>query len=506
MNMNRFHRTRAAVSSTTMVALAAGGAMVFTVAWMLSGGTTSVNVVTEVDLFTVEQGGFDISIPSSGDLASLDIVEIRNELEGTSTIMWLIPEGSNVETGELLLRLDDNTVKKYIEDAEEKLTLAKNQLENAVSNLEIAEKRRDTNVSQAQLKIDLARLDLEAWQFGDVVSRRKTLQLNLETATKDYARLQEKYKKSLELKEREFISQNELDQDEISMIRAKATLEQAVLAEQVYENYTFKKDQQTKQSNLDMAEEEYDRVVRREEASVNSNKSNVVAHEEGYANRQKRLEKYNEQKSFCEVFAPGPGLVVYGSSVEEWREDKPMRVGTKVSRNELLFILPDNTNMAAELSVNEALSGYIQPGQRVTVVPDATPDTVLDGEVLQVGVLAQDGGWRDPNRRDYTVTVQLHGEDGLGLKPSMRCRGRIFIDRVEDVLYVPVHAVGRENMQPFVWLREGSGYKQHPVVVGNSSELYVVIEEGLEMGDLVLLREPDPGSVTQRLEEGKPAA
>ena len=104
-----------------MVALAAGGAMVFTVAWLLSGGSTSDSTVTEVDLFTVDQGGFDISIPSSGDLASLDIVEIRNELEGTSTIMWLIPEGSNVETGELLLRLDDNTVRKYIEEAEEKL-------------------------------------------------------------------------------------------------------------------------------------------------------------------------------------------------------------------------------------------------------------------------------------------------------------------------------------------------------------------------------------------------
>ncbi len=180
-------------------------------------------------------------------------------------------------------------------------------------------------------------------------------------------------------------------------------------------------------------------------------------------------------------------------------------MGTNVSRNELLFILPDNTNMAAELSVNEALSGYVKPGQRVTVVPDAIPDVVLDGEVLQVGVLAQDGGWRDPNRRDYTVTVRLDGEDGLGLKPSMRCRGRIFIDRVQDVLYVPVHAVGREGMQPYVWLREGSGYKQHPVVIGDSSELYVVIEDGLSMGDLVLLREPDPGSITERLEEGTPA-
>ena len=64
MNMNRFHRTRAAVSSTTMVALAAGGAMVFTVAWLISGGSTSDSTVTEVDLFTVDQGGFDISIPS----------------------------------------------------------------------------------------------------------------------------------------------------------------------------------------------------------------------------------------------------------------------------------------------------------------------------------------------------------------------------------------------------------------------------------------------------------
>ncbi|MDG1899171.1 MAG: hypothetical protein P8I74_04840, partial [Phycisphaerales bacterium] len=166
-------RSRGTISSTTMVALATGGAMVVTIAWMLAGGSASEGQITETDLFTVERGGFEISIPSSGDLASLDIVEIRNRLEGTSTIMWLIPEGSTVEEGELLLRLDDETVNNNIEKEEELLTLSKNQLENAISNLEIAEKRRDTNVSQAQLKIDLAKLDLEAWQHGDVVSRRK---------------------------------------------------------------------------------------------------------------------------------------------------------------------------------------------------------------------------------------------------------------------------------------------------------------------------------------------
>ncbi len=499
-------RIKGSISSTTMVALATGGAMVVTIAWMLAGGGNNEGQITETDLFTVERGGFEISIPSSGDLASLDIVEIRNQLEGTSTIMWLIPEGSTVEKGDQLLRLDDETVNNNIEKEEELLTLSKNQLENAISNLEIAEKRRDTNVSQAQLKIDLAKLDLEAWLNGDVVSRRKTLQLNLETAEKDYSRLRLKYQKSIELKEKNFISQNELDQDEISMIRAKATWEQAVLAEEVYENYTHKKEKQIKESNLSMAEEEYTRIVRREEANVSGNRSNVEAFEEGYANRQDRLAKYQEQKTFCEVIAPSPGLVVYGSSVEDWRDDKPLRVGTKVSRNELLFILPDNENMSADLSVNEALSGYVKNGQRVTVVPDAIPDVMLEGKVLLVGVLAQDGGWRDPNRRDYTVTVELEGEEGLSLKPSMRCKGRIYIDQVEDVVYVPVHAVGREGMQPYVWLRSGDGYIQHPVSIGDSSELYVEIKEGLAEGDLVLLREPESGTITKRIEDVSPAA
>ncbi len=496
---------RHGLSSTTMVAIAAGGAMVGTIAWLVAGGGNPVELLDDSDIYIVESGGFDISIPASGDLASLEIVSMRNQLEGTSTIMELIPEGTFVQEGDLLLKLDDEAVKKNIENAEEALTTAKNNLETARSNLEIAQKRRDTNVAQAQLRIDLAELALEAWEKGEVVSKRKKLDLDLMTAEKDYRRLKESYEKSLVLKERNFISQNELDQDEISMIRAKSSWEQAVLAKEVYENYTHKKDQQLKNSELTMAREEYKRIVRREDASVRSSESSLEAHEEGFQNRTERLEKYQLQETFCEVHAPSPGLVVFGTSVEEWREDNALRVGTKVSRNELLFILPDNTKMAAELSVNEALSGYVKIGQRATVVTDAIPDVVLEGEVISVGVLAEDGGWRDPNRRDYQVKIELHGEEELPLKPSMRCKGRIYIDRVEESLYVPVHAVGRDGMTPFLWVATDGGYEQREIVIGDSSELYVVIEEGLEAGDQVLLRDPLPGTVVRRLGDEKAA-
>ena len=501
MLTKRSQTRRAGLSTTTMVAIAAGAVTVVSIAWMAAGNGNPMQAITDDDIYLIERGGFDISIPVAGDLTSLDVVEIRNELEGTSTIMELIPEGTTVPEGELLLKLDDEPIRKLIENESEQVTKARNQLETANSNLEIAEKRKETNIAQAQLQIDIATLSLEAWINGEVVSLRKKYALDIETAEKDYHRLQEKYKTSLELKAQEFISQDELDQDEIAMIRSKSSWEQATLSSEVYEKYTYKKDEQLKQSDLDMAREEYDRIVRREEAAVRGAESNVEAYEEGFKNRTDRLARYKEQMTFCEVRAPSPGLVVYGSSVEEWRDDKPLRVGTKVSRNELLFILPNNSNMAAELSVNEALSGYVKFGQRATVIADAIPDVVLEAEVVGVGVLAEDGGWRDPNRREYTIKVRLDGEENLNLKPSMRCKGRIFIDRVDEVLYVPVHAINRDGMTPYVWVASGDGYEQRAVQLGQSSELFVVLSDGVNDGERVLLREPASSSIVSRLSE-----
>ena len=47
------------------------------------------------------------------------------------------------------------------------------------------------------------------------------------------------------------------------------------------------------------------------------------------------------------------------------------------------------------------------------------------------------------------------------------------------------------------------GYEQREIVIGDSSELFVVIEEGLVEGEQVLLREPLAGTVARRLGDKK---
>jgi multidrug efflux pump subunit AcrA (membrane-fusion protein) len=222
--------------------------------------------------------------------------------------------------------------------------------------------------------------------------------------------------------------------------------------------------------------------------------------------RQQRLAKLEQQLDYCTVRAPSGGLVVYASSLNEgrhgrWSDGQPPQVGTDLSRNEMIMALPDTSRMVAEVKVNEALSGLIEPGQQATVVSDALPEVVLSGVIVGVGVLAESGGWRDPNRRDYTVRILLHDSEDLGLKPSMRCKAEIAIGTVDDSLFVPVQAVFREGADALVYRPESGGYVQQRITLGRASEMYVEVTDGLGAGDRVLLRAPRPQEIIRRTEE-----
>ena len=85
----------------------------------------------------------------------------------------------------------------------------------------------------------------------------------MQTAKKNFTRLSGKYKSSVKLYEQEFLSKDELDRDEISLLNADAQLKKAVLDVEVYNNYTFKQEKQKKESDLQQAKDELDRANER---------------------------------------------------------------------------------------------------------------------------------------------------------------------------------------------------------------------------------------------------
>jgi len=290
------------------------------------------------------------------------------------------------------------------------------------------------------------------------------------------------------------------------MIEAEAKVKQAALDLEVYEKYTYFQDEAKKKSDLDQARAERSRVEEKFNAELVKAQADLESANFQLASAKDRLQNLETQLTYTTLTAPIDGLIVYATSIDSSNggrgggDAQPPQVGTELKPNELVILLPDTSRMVANLKVSEALSGRIKPGQRVTLYSDALPNQPVGGSVTTVSVLAASGGWRDPNRREYTVKSALEADPSMGLKPAMRCKAEILLGRVEDALNVPVQAIFRQGPVAFVYVQDGAGFAQRQVELGRASELSIEIKKGVAAGDRILLREPKSFEITAKLD------
>ena len=488
---------RPGLAVSWMVALLAVLVVGATLVLMGGGGGTIGVVVESTDIHTVERADFEIMIPASGELITETKVEIRNLLEGRAVITEVVDEGSFVRKGDIVLRLADEELVDKIKDAEDKVQTAESSVVAAEQSLAIRKSTMASDLEKADLEIEIANLDLKAWEEGGVVTQRQKLDLDIETARINRDRSVRRAADAENLLENGWISFDEFESDRIAMIEAEAMVKEVELAKTIYENYTIKQEEATKRSAVEQSRAEKGRVRQRHEAEIVKIEADVESVQFKRDTANERLADLQEQLKACVVEAPSDGLVVFASSLSGERRgrdnDPPPQVGTELRQNELVMILPDTNRMIANLKVSEALSGRIKGGQPATIFSDSSPGTPIAGVVQGVSVLAESGGWRDPNRRDYTVRVLLDADPALGLKPSMRCRGEIILGQVEDVITTPIQSVFRSGPLAYVYTLSEGGFAQTEVRIGRASEMEVEIVAGLAEGDDVLLRRPTAG-------------
>lgn len=478
--------------------------------WMgaVETGTTD----SKNDIHNVARGDFMISIPASGELSANKLVEIRNPLETRGIIMEIVGEGTSVKKGDVLVRFNQDELEQRIKDDEDKLVDAQNKLITEEQALAIAMSTMKSELDKAKLNIEIAELALRAWTEGDHIKMTQTLNLAVETAKINSDRLTNRFEEAKDLVDQGFISRDEYERDRISMIESAAKVKQATLDLEVYAKYTSKQDEKTKLSDVDQTIAEKSRVEQRHKAEMVTQRADVATAKKRVESMEERLADLKEQLGLCTIIAPTDGLVVYKTSLSSGRwgrnDDNPPNVGTDVSPNELVILLPDTNQMIANVKVSEALSGRIREGQEAVVYSEAHPNTPIRGTVQTVSVLAESGGWRDPNRRDYTVRIVLDVEPGMELKPSMRCRSEIQLGKVENAISVPIQSVYRAGRIAFVYVPDDDGWSQRQVKLGRSSEQAVEVIDGVEIGETVLLREPDPMEIVSRInmedDKGKP--
>lgn len=190
--------------------------------------------------------------------------------------------------------------------------------------------------------------------------------------------------------------------------------------------------------------------------------------------------------SSLEVRAPFDGLFVLQRS---WRGDLP-RVGDQVWPGQKLAELPNLGRIGAEVFVLEADAGSLQPGAAATLVVEAHPERPFAAKVARVAKLAK------PRRRAspvqyFSVDLEIEKPDLALLAPGLRVRATLEATAVDNAVLVPRQALFEKEGKRVVYRRRGASFDAVEVEVGPVGLGQVVIEHGIEAGDVVALVDPE---------------
>ena len=186
------------------------------------------------------------------------------------------------------------------------------------------------------------------------------------------------------------------------------------------------------------------------------------------------------------VTAERAGYVVL---VPDWRGDKP-KVGETVWRGRPILELADLSHMQVAAEVAEADAGYVEEGQQVEIRLDAAPDRLFKGRIRRLGRLFRTKS-KDVPSKVFDAVIDIDNPDTELMRPGMAASLEILVPTPEPVIQVPEQAVRRSDDGAWVEVRRGGSRRseQAPVTLGSRWQGKVVVDAGLEPGDLV--RVPD---------------
>jgi multidrug efflux pump subunit AcrA (membrane-fusion protein) len=239
------------------------------------------------------------------------------------------------------------------------------------------------------------------------------------------------------------------------------------------------------QLNLEQAEIALDKAKEQIDNTIKIQKEDI---------KQKNLEIEQDRSRLRESYAtlerlvvitPSPGIAIISRN---WSSGSKFQIGDQCWSGVPIIKLPDLSTLKALVKINEVDISKLKTGLKVEIKPDAFSDSVFVGAVNTIANLAvnKEGTTKV---KVFPVEILMEGTH-KNLLPGLSVSCRIIIDRMEDMLYVPLEAVHQEGDVFYVYKKSGNSYNKTEVETGISNSDYIIINSGLEEKDKVALIDP----------------
>ena len=282
---------------------------------------------------------------------------------------------------------------------------------------------REVQIQEQENKIKLARAELE--------NAKDVFEWSEKLFTKDY------------------ITKNELERDRISSERARLTLELAISRMRNLIDFDLRKQEKRLRADVREAELNLDRVKERCEQKRVQAQTDLKSKERQLELEKTQLERIDKQIASGQMIAPQNGLVVYANESGRWRRGRedPISEGVSVRYHQKIITLPDVSEMIVEVSIHESARSLLWKGQQALIQVEALEGKNFKGTLVKVPeVPDSSSGWLTPDRKVYKTRIRLDNESA-DVRPGMSAGGQDLLreDRERDLRSGAGRVLGRSG-------------------------------------------------------------
>lgn len=394
----------------------------------------------------VARSNMSINVSELGSLESSNNTQIVCRVRGQNTITSVVESGTYVEKGDVVLTLDT----LYIDE-------------------QISERSKYAHWSKAgaqhwQSVMTRAKLSIPEYLEGRYVARQMEMEKDLAIAESRLRTSQNILAHTKMLQERGYVSALDVEQREFNVTTSQLSVENTKTRMEVYEKTSKAREVARLEGDLKIAKAQFGANDERADADA-SRRDRAIA-----------------EREYCTIVAPKAGLVIHPRAAA-WKGAPDITEGGTVYKEQVLLLMPDLDQMQVKVGVHEAVVSEIKVGlpTRITL-PNREP---IVAAVSHVADIARPASLGSGDVIKYDVIVEL--PPIADLKPGMSAEIEIVLSEHKDVLLLPVAAVLELENGFHCWVKVGVNVEKRAIKLGDSNDIFIVIEDGLNVGDDVVL-------------------
>jgi multidrug resistance efflux pump len=403
-------------------------------------------------------------------------------------IVELIPEGTMVEPGEVLIRFEREEIEAEILKTRTLLRESRYELASLTQQQELDEILLQETKMELNEQIRLAQQKLEKFTSTDGPAELKKLEHQWALAKRKQSRMEAEIPDLELLLGKGYITQTELELHREQMLAAGFDAQEKERLFQEYRDFGLAEAIQGQKNALDNLKIKHYQLEEKGIQGESLFKRRKEQTNDEIATLEKKEQDLMEYFLKCDVLAHFSGIVIYEKSYQQGAYIKPSLGMSFNNRQPILSVL-NLEELLIQTRISEFLISYAIQGKTVSCEADAISDVRFEGEIEHIGLLAKKENHEI--EKAFDLQIYLKSPPAL-LRPGMTVRCEMALDDCGNTWEIQQKHLIQEGAQAFCRiLRQGETMELSVSICRQTETGHFLVSGDFQPSDILMQKQHD---------------